>query len=160
MTMETVQIRLTKESGVKNMTSQKSGMFWHIHHDRLVEWSDNIDERIDYIKKEKPSNEVEIHLRLMKRVNGKLPDEFVNAVKARNKAIKARDKAWNKAIKARNKAWYKTRDKADEAWYKAIKARDKADKANKARKKYESEIETLHKIECPDCTWDGKTVKL
>lgn len=111
--------------------TKKSGMFWHIHHNVLVEWSDNIDERIYYIKKNKPANEIEIRLRLMKPVKGKLPTEMVKAYKA-----------WDKAYKARNKA-DKAREKADKAW-------------DKAWVKYASQIERLHAEECDCKEWNGR----
>jgi len=147
---------------------QKSGMFWHIHHNRLVEWSDNIDERIDYIKEKKPANEIETRLRLMKRVKGKLPKEFVKAEKARSKAWHKADKAWEKRYETFERAcksyiywkpdaWektYETLERACNAWEKA------QDKADNAWNKHRAEIEALHKIECPNCTWDGEKVKL
>ena len=120
------------------------GLFWHVHHDVLCEWSNNIEERIDYIKKNKPEGEIETRLRLLKAVKGKLPEEFY-------KANKAWYKAWDEANKARNKA----RNKENKAWYEANKARDKA---YKARNKYKNEIEALHKNECPDCPWNGRTI--
>lgn len=122
------------------MPEQKSGLFWHIHHDKLVGWTDNIDERIAYIKNNKPSNEIETRLRLMKPVKGKLPYELVKAVKACYKA----DKVWDKAVMA----W----DMADKAWEKAYKAWDKADRV---WEKYKPEIEALHKKECGCKEWDG-----
>ncbi len=147
-----------------------TGMFWHIHHNVLCEWSDNIKERIEYIKKEKPKNEIKERLRLMQPVKGKLPDEFIEANKARNEAYKAWDKAnkaWDKAYTARNEA-YKAWDKANKAWDKANKAWDKANKARneaytalkEAYKKHKTEIEALHKQECPNCScsWDGKQI--
>ena len=141
------------------------GFYWHIHHDVLVEWTDDINERIRFIKENQPEHEIKTRLKLMKPVKGKLPEGFVRAYKARDKA----DKAWDKAYKAWDKA-YKARDKAYKAWVKAYKARDKArdkaykawdkawDKAYKAWDKYKTKIEALHEKECPDCHWDGKTI--
>ena len=45
---------------------ENSGYFWHVHHDALLEYSENIKERIEYIKENKPREEVEIRLRLLK----------------------------------------------------------------------------------------------
>ena len=55
------------------------GFYWHIHHDVLCEWSDDINERIRYIKTYKPENERALRLRLMKPVKGKLPARFGKA---------------------------------------------------------------------------------
>ena len=108
------------------------GFFWHIHHDILLEWSDNIEERFEAVRKDKPKNEIKTRLRLIKPVDEKLlPIEFA-------KAYKAWDKAWNKA---RAKAWDKARAKAD-----------------KARVKYKPEIEALHAKECGCREWDGTRI--
>ena len=72
------------------------GFFWHVHHNELVEWSDNIQERIDYINKDKPKQEIALRLKLLQPVNGKLPDEYVKADEARVKAYKAWEKAREK----------------------------------------------------------------
>jgi uncharacterized protein YdeI (YjbR/CyaY-like superfamily) len=123
------------------------GMFWHVHHDVLLEYSHDINERVAYIKAKKPKEEVPLRLKLMKPVRGKLPDEVVKAYAARDKANAAYDKA------------YAARDKAYAACVKAYAARDKADAArDKAIKKHMKKIEALHKKECPDCPWDGKTI--
>jgi hypothetical protein len=45
---------------------KNNGCFWHIHHDVLCEWTNNIQERIAYIRKEKPANEIKTRLKLMK----------------------------------------------------------------------------------------------
>src|SRR3990167_2603822 len=75
------------------MTTYKP--YWHIHHkDFLLEWSDDIQERIDFIQAEKPKHEVEIRLRLLKPVQGALPPKLV-------KAGAARDKAGDAYVKAR-----------------------------------------------------------
>jgi tetratricopeptide (TPR) repeat protein len=144
------------------------GFFWHVHHDRLVEWSDDISKRIAYIRSKKPENERELRLRLLKPVRGKLPAGLAKALTAYDKARAAYDKALaarDKALAARDKARaaYRkalaARDKALAAYDKALAARDKAraayDKALAARDK---EIEALHMKECPDCPWDGKTI--
>jgi len=56
--------------------NKQSGMYWHCHHDRLCEYVWDYQERVDYIKTEKPKNEIETRLRLFKKVKGKLPKEF------------------------------------------------------------------------------------
>jgi hypothetical protein len=58
-----------------------SGMFWHCHHDRLYEYVWDYQERVDYIKNEKPKNEIETRLRLFKKIKGKLPKELEDIYK-------------------------------------------------------------------------------
>src|SRR3989337_2295793 len=95
--------------------------FWHIHHEVLLEWSDDIQERIDFIQAEKPKHEVEIRLRLLKPVQGALPPKLVKAGDARDKAYDANAKARD----AYGKAW-DALDKADAAYVKAGDAYVKA----------------------------------
>ena len=114
--------------------------FWHIHHEVLLEWSDDIQERIDYIKAHKPPHEVETRLRLLKPVQGALPPKLV-------KAKAAYDKARDAFVKA-SVAYAKARD-----------AYDKAKAAyNKAYDECLPQIEALHALECPDCPWNGTTI--
>ncbi len=172
----------------------KSFLAFHCHHDKLIEWVYNYDERVEFIKSYKPKGEQELRLRLFKLIpDDKIPGRNSLKWEARDKAWEACDKAWeacdkareayNKAWEAYNKAW-EARDKAREACDKAREACDKAreayDKAreaynkawgarDKAReacdkaweaylKKYQTEIESLHKELCPNCTWNGKTI--
>lgn len=114
------------------------GMFWHVHHNKLCEWCYNEQERIDYIKKEKPKEEVESRLKLLKKLKGKLPEEFIEAWKKSNEAWKKYKEAREKAIEAR--------EKANEAW----------EKFDEAWEKYKPKIESLHKKECGCKYWNGK----
>src|SRR3989304_4687511 len=110
--------------------------FWHIHHEVLLEWSDDIQERIDYIKAHKPPHEVETRLRLLKPVQGALPP----------KLVKARDA-------------YLAYDKAGDAFGKDWDAYDKAKAAYaKAYDECLPQIEALHALECPGCPWNGTTI--
>ena len=121
--------------------------YWHIHHEILMEGSENIEERIKYIKSSKPDSEIELRLRLLKEVKGELPQAYRDAEKAyrdAGKAYRDADKAWRDADKAHRAA--------EKAWRDAGRAYLDADKA------YQAEIEALHKIECPDCPWNGFTI--
>src|SRR3989337_2292713 len=156
--------------------------FWHIHHEVLLEWSDDIQERIDFIQAEKPKHEVEIRLRLLKPVQGALPPKLVKAGDARDKAYDANAKARDAYDKARD-AYVKAgdaRDKAkaayDKAWDAFVKASVAYAKAgdafvkakaafvkakaayNKAYDECLPQIEALHALECPDCPWNGTTI--
>jgi len=54
----------------------KSGWYWHLHHDRLIEWTDDIDERWGYVVREKSAKELETRLRLMRPAIGPLLSEL------------------------------------------------------------------------------------
>ena len=131
------------------MTNRKriSGIAFHCHHDKLVEWVHDYQERVEYIKNSKPLAEQELRLRLFKLIPGdRLPLGLDKAIAALDKA----NAAWRKAIAARRKA---------NTWDKAIAALDKANAA--WEKAYAAEapyFEQLHKELCPDCPWDGKTI--
>ena len=145
--------------------------FWHIHHEVLLEWSDDIQERIDFIQAEKPKHEVEIRLRLLKPVQGALPPKLVkarDAYLAYDKAWDAFGKDWDAYVKARA-AFGKDWDafvkasvayaKAGDAFVKAKAAFVKAKAAyNKAYDECLPQIEALHALECPDCPWNGTTI--
>ena len=81
---------------------QTKGFFWHVHHDALLEWSDNSNERIEYIKANKPKREQKLRLRLLKPVKGELPEAVLKAwaayVKARAAYVKA-GAAYDKALR-------------------------------------------------------------
>ena len=118
----------------------KVGVYWHVHHDRLVEWCRDYDERVAYIKAQKPIEEQELRLRLFQPVKGKLPVAFV--------------KAWEVC----NKAWEACR-KAREAYGKAREAYVKAGEAYvKAREACRKDILALHDQECIGCPWDGEAI--
>ena len=126
----------------------KTKFYWHIHHDVLVEpLTEPIENRIDFIKQDKPKAEIVLRLKLLKPVKGKLPIEVVKAWEAHNKAEEAYHKvreAYHKAEEAYDKAW-EAYDKAWEAYNEVLIK----------NKKY---IEELHNKECPDCPWDGKSI--
>src|SRR4030067_1149915 len=69
-----------------------------LHHEVLLEWSDDIQERIDYIKAHKPPHEVETRLRLLKPVQGALPQKLVKAKAAYDKAKAAYNKAYDECL--------------------------------------------------------------
>ena len=119
---------------------QQTGLFWHVHHEKLLEWCHNYDERVAYIQNKKPEEEQETRLRLFKPVKGKLPQEVV---KASQEYDKARQEL-NKARQELNKA----RQENDKAWQEY----DKVLNDNKEL------IEALHKAECPNCPWNGHTI--
>jgi hypothetical protein len=143
------------------------GMFWHVHHDKLVEYCHNYKERADYIRNKKPKNEIGIRLRLFKPVRGKLPVKFILALEAYDKALESREKAWEPCEKAwAGEACEKAGETCEKAW-EALEAHEKAWEAceeaweshEKAWEACKDKIEALHKKECPNCSWDGTRIR-
>ena len=121
--------------------------YWHIHHEVLLEPSDDIGERREYIKNNKPVEEIPIRLHLLKEVKGRLPEAYDEAYRAYDEAYRAYYEA--------SKAY----DEASKAYYEASKAYDEAYRAYyEACRACKLEIEALHELECPNCPWDGKTI--
>jgi len=119
--------------------------YFHIHHEILLEaLTEPLKNRIKYIKGTKPEDEIELRLKLIKPVKGKLPSEFIKAEQEREEAYQA----WVKA----NQAWVK----ANQALYEANQALDKAYQAwVKAFTDNMPALEKLHKVEC-GCAYDFK----
>ena len=132
---------------------------WHIHHEILVELlTEPIEERLRCIDTEKakcePSWKIERRKRLLKPVMGPLSEKIEKANQEWEKA----DKEGEKANQKRKKA-YQEWAKADKEWEKAYQKRKKAyQEWEKVLGEHQVEIEALHKVECPDCPWDGKTI--
>src|SRR3989339_978952 len=157
------------------MAEVQKGFFWHVHHRVLLEWCYDYDGRASFISEQKREDQKETRLRLFKPVKGKLPQEVVEAGRVLDKAWhaydeagRASDKAWhayNRAGRASDKAWqayYETQ----QAYYETQQAYNEASQAyNRARQaldealhKNMSAIEALHREECHDCPWNGKTI--
>jgi len=121
------------------MKNKKLKWYFHIHHDILLEpLIGPLENRIKFIKEDKPKDEIELRLKLLKSVKGKLPEEFDEAGQ---NCVEAGQK-WDKAGQKYDKAWQKYK----EAWQKYVEA----------RQKYKPQIEALHKKECPNCPWDSE----
>ena len=144
------------------------GFCWHVHHDGLLEWCYSYKERIAHIKVSKPAEEQELRLHLLQPVKGQLPQPLIEAGNAYDetsnafkKAGGAFSKAWDTFHKAGN-PYPKRRDayeKAGVAYHETRDAYIKArDTYHEALVRYQPEIKALHKLECPDCPWDGTTI--
>ena len=140
---------------------QQTGLFWHVHHEALLEWCYNYDERVAYIRKEKSKEEQGTRLRLFKPVKGTLPQEVVKAGQELNKARQEYYKAWqeyDKATQEYDKAGQEL-NKARQKYYKAGQEYDKAwQEYSKVLNDNKELIEALHKAECPNCPWNGRTI--
>ena len=116
------------------MTKPKTGLAIHCHHDKLVEYCYDYNERRAYIKSFKPKNEQPLRLRLFKL----LPPEAVAEIPLR----------YAKRVKADAK-----RVKADTRWFNAgaewVKARAEWPQKSK---------DAFHKKWCGCKQWDGKVM--
>ena len=65
----------------------KTGWYWFLHHDTIVEWTDDIDERWDYVCRNKPLNELPTRLKWMRHVVGELPEELTKVWADCDKAL-------------------------------------------------------------------------
>ena len=161
---------------------------WHLHHDVMVEaLTEPIEVRAAFIEKYKPSEEVPLRLRLLKKVQGALPAEVVQAEEARDQAREACAQAREACVQtgeARDQAreaCVQTGEARDqgEAYFQAREARDQGEAYDQASKAYfqareaynraggacvqardacTPAIAALHAQECPDCPWDGRTI--
>jgi len=130
----------------------KSGLAFHCHHNTLVEFVYDYDERVEYIKASKPPSEQKLRLKLFQLIPTDLIPGLNSAEwKACDKAGEAYDKAW-KAYSKAGEAY----SKAEEAYYKAGEAYYKAEEAY--FRKFGKKLELLHGKLCPDCPWDGYTI--
>lgn len=110
----------------------KKGMYWHVHHERLLEYCYDEGERQSYIAMYKPAYEIPLRQRLMQPVRGRLPWRLARACKKYTDSLNGR--------------WPKKRRRLA--------------KICRLLEKYKKEIEILHKKECPDCPWNGWTIFL
>ena len=106
----------------------------HVHHDTLFEYCYDYQERVDYIRNNKPENEIKIRLKrfvmLTKKQAAMLPAEFTEA--------------WQK------------RDEARQKWDEAIQKYDETiQKYDEARQKYNHQLEDIHKQICGCKEWNG-----
>ena len=134
---------------------KKLRFYWHIHHKTLCELlTEPIRNRIKYIKENKPAKEIALRLKLLKPVRSKLPARFIKASQECNKVYQRREKACqicDKACQRCDKA-YQRCEKASQECKKAYQGREKA------YRECLSQLEVLHKKECPNCPWNGKSI--
>src|SRR3990167_3670460 len=131
------------------------GNFFLLHHQGpLLEWTNDIWERVEYILTDKPKYERKKRLREIRPVFGRLPEPLIQAGAACEKAAAAylmARAAYAKARAAYDEAWAAY----DEAWAAYAKARAAYAKARAA---YASQLEALHRAECPNSKWNGYTI--
>ena|SRR3990167_2516613 len=126
----------------------RKGWFTHVHHSGpAIEWSDNIEERFEFIRASKAADEQELRAALIIRVPDRLiPLEVRKAQAAYTKA----DAAYTKADAAYTKA-RAAYTKAGAACTKAWAAYDKAWAAYNWEAVYA-------KVKLANSPWDGRTI--
>ena len=92
-----------------NYTGPVSGFFIFVHHEGILEWSNNILERVDYVRSDKPKAEQAARAKALQAV----PLDAVSD--ATNTAGQAYDTAWQAYDTARQ-AYYTARQAYDTAW--------------------------------------------
>lgn len=148
-------------------------LYWHVHHDLLAEACYDLEGRIDSIRTGKPADEIETRLRLLRPVRGPLPEALARVAVAwgpARDAYKQTRAAFDEAQAAYSQAWY------DRAWDVCDRARvmcgqaqaacDQArdlciqtgDACTEALETSRTEMEALHREECPGCPWNGETI--
>ena len=140
------------------MKEKNSGWCWHVHHEELFEWCTDWRGREHYIGIVKPLDEVPTRLRLMHWIKGELPKAVLADGQTCTVAWKAYFEA-GAACKAAEAEGGMTFTTKLQAWTKARLAyEDAADAYGKTIESHHDEIEALHKLECPNCPWDGTTI--
>ena len=143
----------TRYPGKPDYTGPTKGLFTLLHHEGpLLEWSDDVMQRVKYINEQKPEHERAIRLRHIvffpENLWGeKLQKECAKWRKADAKWRKA-DAEWWKADAKRRKAdaeW----EKADDEWWKECAEWQKAE-ADKILPYLKQHVE--------DCKWNGSTL--
>ena len=123
-----------------------SGYYWHVHHEQLWEWCYDYDERVAYIRAEKPAGEVELRLRLMQPVRA-VPERMQRAYAE-----------WERAVAEWERA-YAERERAAAEWERAAAEWERAyAQWKRAYAECAPEMEALHALECPDCPWKNGTI--
>ena len=129
------KIENTLFPGRDNYTGPTKGWFAFLHHEQLCEESHDVNERLDYVKREKPKNEVVIRLHNMIYLGG-------CEVIIKRALLDADHKAKSALL---------------DADYEVKRALLCADYAAK-RAPLDAEILAYIKSNIPDCAWDGETL--
>jgi len=154
---------------MKKTSATTTGLLaWHVHHETLIErLTEPIESRIEYIRDNKPKNEIDTRLRLLKLVN-----DQARAEKAQSEydAIVSKAQSEYNAIFSKARSEYDAIFSKPRSKYDAIESKAWSDCNaifSKARSEYDairskawsdSGLDALHKKECKKCPWDGKTI--
>ena len=130
-----------------------SGWYTFLHHENPIEWTDDLDERLTYIKRHKPVSEQAIRRRCIVSVpEARLPRAYDEAWRAYAEATRANDEARRAYDEAR-----RAYDEARRAYAEATRAYDEAWRAyDEATRPFHQELVALALALVPDAPWDGR----
>ena len=153
-----------------------TGFAFHCHHNKLIDWAYDYQERVEWIRMIKPLEEQELRLRLFKMIpEDALPKtedyaacqttqlaykEARAAYDEANNAYYEADRAYGEALDVYGKALDVYEDARD-AYKEVHTAYSKVEKGrNKAFDTYirSFDLDNLHQRLCPNCPWDGETI--
>src|SRR3972149_5606596 len=143
--------------GRPNYTGPAKGWFGFLHHERVCEESHDVNERIDYVKREKPKNEVPIRLHNMIYLGECAAIAKPAPLDADYNAKRAPLDAGYEDKSAALYAGYNAKRAPLDAGYEAKSAALYAGyKAKRAA--LDAKILAYIKLHIPDCAWNGKTL--
>ncbi len=124
-----------------------SKFYWHIHPNVLIWLLPYSAESVKAgIRNHEPEPEARLWIGLIKPVRGPLPPEVLEAARIVDETREALLKAMGpNNVAARAEPELRASVKAWNAHMRSLAH-------------HEAEIEALHKVECPNCPWDGKTI--
>ena len=128
----------------------KYNWYWHVHHDKLIEKSGNINDRLKYILGNKPEDEIPLRLRLLRKVKDQDEVERIMAERKINQ-----DNYLRKMESIQNE--YDTKTESIQDGY-VRKMEPIWNEFNVKKKSLDEDMETLHHAECPNCPWNGMTI--
>jgi hypothetical protein len=162
------KIENTLFPGRDNYTGPTKGWFAFLHHEQLCEESHDVNERLDYVKREKPKNEVVIRLHNMIYLGGceviikralldadhKAKCALLDAdYRVKRAPLYADYRAKCALLCADHKAKCAPLDADFEAKRAPLDADSRAKRAS-----LDAEILAYIKSNIPDCAWDGETL--
>ena len=154
MSTKRMSVKNTLFPGRPNYTGPTKGWFGFLHHEQLCEQSHDVNERIHYVKREKPKNEVAIRLHNMIYLGGceattkrdaLYADYKIKRVMMDGAYMVDRDALY--ATYTAGDADYTTYEAKHDALYAAYTVK---------RDALDAEILAYIKSNIPDCAWNGK----
>lgn len=142
-------------------STTQAGFYWHVHHNELMEWCYDYQERVYYIRREKPAHEIDTRLRLFQPVRGELPQNLAQARQTLDQAWQTYQQALQTYQQAAQTFWQarQTFEQALQTFEQALQTYKQAWQTyQQAEQTYLPELVALHAQECPDCPWNGRTI--
>lgn len=148
--------------GRENYTGPTKGPFGLLHHSELMENSENVMERVDYVKNYKPRDEIPIRLHNMIYLGG--CEAAVKYVESQLAASNAENVAYHECITAKSNLAGLTEAEADDKVRAAIEKYRAATlaafkKADEDKVVFFEDVLLYIKAQIPDCAWEGTTIK-